>query len=67
MQTKRNIIIFVVIALLCGWLGVIIDHFIPEQPNGNTLGMGIWLILPLLTTIFYEHLQVMAGEIWGLH
>ncbi|WP_066167940.1 CPBP family intramembrane glutamic endopeptidase [Metasolibacillus sp. FSL H7-0170] len=61
MQTKRNIIIFVVIALLCGWLGVIIDHFIPEQPNGNTLGMGIWLVLPLLTTIF---LRAFAGDGW---
>ncbi|MEC1178661.1 CPBP family intramembrane metalloprotease [Metasolibacillus meyeri] len=61
MKAKRNIIIFVVVALLCGWFGVVIDRFIPEQPDGNTLGMGLWLVIPLLATIF---LRAFAGDGW---
>ncbi|MEQ6354487.1 CPBP family intramembrane glutamic endopeptidase [Lysinibacillus sp. M3] len=61
MKTKRNIIIFIVVVLLCGWLGVFVDRFIPEQPRGDTLGMGIWLVFPLLTTIL---LRVFAGDGW---
>ncbi|MFB7156274.1 type II CAAX prenyl endopeptidase Rce1 family protein [Lysinibacillus sp. NPDC056232] len=61
MKTKRNLIIFIVVVLLCGWLGVFVDRFIPEQPKGDTLGMGIWLVFPLLTTIL---LRAFAGDGW---
>ncbi|KPN97600.1 CPBP family intramembrane glutamic endopeptidase [Lysinibacillus sp. ZYM-1] len=61
MKTKRNLIIFIVVVLLCGWLGVFVDHFISEQPKGDTLGMGIWLVFPFLTTIL---LRVFAGDGW---
>ena len=50
-KTRRNLIIFIVIALASGWLGVLVDTFLIEQPKGDTLGMGLWLILPLLTAI----------------
>jgi len=59
--TKRNLIIFIVVVLLCGWLGVFVDRLIPEQPRGDTLGMGIWLVFPLLTTIL---LRFFAGDGW---
>lgn len=61
MKTKRNLIIFIVVVLLSGWLGVFVDRFITEQPKGDTLGMGIWLVLPLLTTIL---LRAFAGDGW---
>ncbi|GLC88035.1 CPBP family intramembrane glutamic endopeptidase [Lysinibacillus piscis] len=61
MRTTQNIIIFIVIVLLCGWLGVLVDQFIPNQPKGNTLGMGLWLVLPLLATIL---LRTFAGDGW---
>lgn len=61
MKTKRNVIVFTIVVLVCGWLGVLIDLIIPEQPKGDTLGMGIWLILPLITTIF---LRAFAGDGW---
>lgn len=61
MKTTRNVIIFIVVVLLCGWLGVFVDRFIPEQPKGDTLGMGIWLVLPLLMTI---SLRAFAGDGW---
>ena len=50
-KTRRNLIIFIVIALASGWLGVLVDTSLIEQPKGDTLGMGLWLILPLLTAI----------------
>ncbi len=57
----RNLIIFTVIAILSGWLGMLIDKVIPEQPEGDSLGMGIWLVLPLLAVIA---LRTFAGDGW---
>lgn len=57
----RNLIIFTVIAILSGWLGMLIDKVIPEQPEGESLGMGIWLVLPLLAVIT---LRTFAGDGW---
>ncbi len=59
--SRRNIVIFIVVVFLCGWLGVLVDKLIPEQPQGDTLGMGIWLISPLLATIL---LRSFAGDGW---
>lgn len=53
--------IFIVVVFLCGWFGVLVDKLIPEQPQGDTLGMGIWLISPLLATIL---LRSFAGDGW---
>ena len=50
-STKRNLIIFIVVTLASGWIGVLIDSVLTEQPEGNSLGMGVWLILPFLTAI----------------
>ena len=60
-KSVRNICIFVFIALSCGWFGVLIDNFIENPPNQDTLGMGIWLVLPLLATII---LRFFAGDGW---
>jgi membrane protease YdiL (CAAX protease family) len=51
MMMKRNLFIFIVMTLASGWIGVLVDSAIPEQTQGNSLGMGLWLILPLLTGI----------------
>lgn len=51
MNTKRNLKIFIVVTLLSGWLGVLLDMVLIEQPKGNTLGMGLWLIAPFLTAL----------------
>lgn len=50
-KAHRNLIIFILIVVFSGWLGVIVDSVLPEQPNGDSLGMGIWLLLPMLTAI----------------
>jgi len=60
-KTIRNISIFVLVALSCGWLGLFIDKLIEPQPNEKSLGMGIWLVLPLITTLL---LRAFAGDGW---
>jgi hypothetical protein len=60
-QVIRNLIIFTFIVILSGWLGMLIDKIIPEQPEGDSLGMGIWLVLPLLVVIA---LRTFAGDGW---
>ena len=57
----RNIIIFIVVVLLSGWIGVFVDTFIAGQLQGNSLGMAIWLILPLMTSLL---LRAFAGDGW---
>ncbi len=57
----RNLVIFTVIVILSGWLGMLVDKVIPEQPEGDSLGMGIWLVLPLLAVIV---LRTFAGDGW---
>ena len=45
----RNIGVFIFVVIISGWLGVILDSFLTGQPEGDSLGMGVWLVLPLLT------------------
>ena len=51
MKAKRNLIIFTVITLTSGWVGVWLDTLLRDQAGDDTLGMGLWLILPLLTAL----------------
>jgi hypothetical protein len=60
-KIKRNISIFVFISLSCGWFGLLIDRKIRPQPNSETSGMGIWLVLPLVTMLL---LRLFAGDDW---
>ena len=57
----RNISIFIFVSLSCGWLGLFIDKIIGPQPGEKSPGMGIWLILPLITTLL---LRIFAGDGW---
>lgn len=50
-STKKYLIIFIAVTLASGWIGVLVDSLLTEQPEGNSLGMGVWLILPFLTAI----------------
>lgn len=47
-KERTGLIIFIIATLASGWIGVLIDNILTEQPEGNSLGMGCWLILPLL-------------------
>jgi len=48
---KMFISLFITLALLSGWIGLLIDRVLPEQLEEQTLGMGIWLVLPFLCGI----------------
>lgn len=48
---KLHLLIFMFIVLASGWVGVILDSFLTDRPEGNSLGMGLWLILPFLSCI----------------
>lgn len=57
----RNFIVFIIIALGIGWVGVMVDGILPEQEGEETLGMAIWLIIPLLAVII---LRSFFGDGW---
>ncbi len=52
-RTREKVLItlFIIITLLSGWIGLLIDRVLPEQIDEQTLGMGIWLVLPFLCGI----------------
>jgi len=50
-KTLRNLGIFIFFVIISGWLGVLLDSVLTDQPEGDSLGMGIWLVLPLLTAL----------------
>ena len=60
-KIKRNLIIFSVVVLLSGWIGVFVDTLLPDQVQGDSFGMAIWLVLPLVTSLL---LRAFGGDGW---
>ena len=66
---KRNVIIFAFFSTLCGWIGYVVDkvtgqaHYenIGTEIGSGSLGMLIWLVTPLICTIF---LRSFGGYGW---
>ena len=56
-HVKLHLIIFVLIVLASGWIGVFLDSLLTDQPEGNSLGMGVWLILPFFVSILLRVLS----------
>ncbi len=48
-KEKFILIIFILVTLIAGFLGVLVDQILTEQPEGSSLGMLVWLVLPLIT------------------
>lgn len=48
---KITLAIFVFVTITAGLFGYLLDQVLTEQPEGDSLGMGLWLVLPLLTGI----------------
>lgn len=57
----RNIVVFIVFALFSGWIGIFIDRLLPEQTGEESLGMAVWLVLPLIVVVI---LRSFAGDGW---
>lgn len=66
---KRNVIIFAILSSLCGRIGYVVDkvtgqaHYenIGTEIGSGSLGMLIWLVTPLICTIF---LRSFGGDGW---
>lgn len=50
-RDKINLVVFVFVTITAGIFGYLLDQILTEQPAGNSLGMGLWLVLPFLTGI----------------
>lgn len=50
-RDKLVIVVFSVFTLAAGFIGRAVDMVLTEQPEGQSLGMLIWLILPLLISV----------------
>ncbi|WP_425262663.1 type II CAAX prenyl endopeptidase Rce1 family protein [Paenibacillus thermotolerans] len=50
-RRKFSLILFIAAVLASGWIGVLVDSKLPEQPAENSLGMGLWLILPIIAML----------------
>lgn len=53
-KSRKHLYIFILVSLSCGWIGVLIDNLLSEQPEGNSLGMGLWLISPFLVSLIFH-------------
>lgn len=62
----RHLFIFSSVTLSSGWLGYLADLNMGPQPQGATLGMGLWLVLPLVTALLLL-LFTKDKRIIGLH
>ncbi|MDQ0114968.1 CPBP family intramembrane glutamic endopeptidase [Paenibacillus harenae] len=59
-KTLRNIVIFSLVVLSCGWIGRLVDMKAGTDDNGS-LGMLIWIVSPLLTMVI---LRTFMGDGW---
>ena len=50
-RDKITLSIFVFITITAGLFGYLLDQVLTEQPEGDSLGMGLWLVLPFLTGV----------------
>lgn len=65
-KSIRNIIIFSIVALGCGWLGVWINQQIPSPSPQQSLGILIWILGPLVTSLILRGLGRDGWSDFGL-
>ncbi|MFA9466451.1 MAG: CPBP family intramembrane glutamic endopeptidase [Velocimicrobium sp.] len=63
---SKRIIVFIVIVLTCGWLGKIVDLILTGQPEGHSLGLLIWLIMPFIASILLALVKKSDNKELGL-
>ena len=66
-RTIRNLCIFILVALSCGWIGVWVDTLTGEttgdfsDTSNGTSGMGIFIVAPVMTWLV---LRAFMGDGW---
>lgn len=53
-RDKIMLAIFIFVTITAGSFGYFVDQLLTEQPEGNSLGMGLWLVLPFFTGIILQ-------------
>lgn len=53
-RDKIVLAVFIFVTIMAGIFGYLLDRVLTEQPEGNSLGMGLWLILPFFTGIVLQ-------------
>ncbi len=61
-QTVRNLVIFAVVSVSIGWIGLGLNRVMATAAPGQNLGMLLWLIVPALTGLL---LRAVAGDGWS--
>lgn len=60
-KTFRNVLIFAIVSLTCGWIGVGLDKLLGQPSSLESLGALIFIATPLLCTIL---LRLFGGDGW---
>ena len=60
-KTLRNIILFSLVAISCGWIGVGVNQLLGEPSNLESLGSGIFIATPIVCMIL---LRLLGGDGW---
>ncbi len=60
-KTIRNLIIFTIVAVGGGFVGVVVNRLNPPQDPMQGLGTLIWLVSPLVVSLL---LRALAGAGW---
>ena len=57
----RNVILFSLVAISCGWIGVGVNQLLGEPSNLESLGSGIFIASPIVCMIL---LRLLGGDGW---
>ena len=54
-KTLRNVILFSLVAISCGWIGVGINQLLGEPSNLESLGSGIFIASPIVCKVLLRY------------
>ncbi len=61
-KTRRHLIIFTIVTIAAGWVGVLLDAVVETPPGqGGTLGMLVFLVAPFAASLL---LRALGGDGW---
>ena len=60
-KTLRNVILFSLVAISCGWIGVGVNQLLREPSNLESLGSGIFIASPIVCMIL---LRLLGSDGW---
>ena len=61
-QAVRNLVIFTIVSISIGWVGLWLNRVMANEASGQNLGMLLWLVVPALTGLL---LRAVAGDGWS--